>query len=274
MANLQKYNRFAAAKILGHNARQHGTYSNHDVDLSRSHENITYINHGYAGYKKRLSEVYCLNRKNVNTLGEVIVTQPKEVNRLAADQQDRLWREIIDFLSNRYGAANVIQAIVHKDEGGQPHLHFCFIPVVPDAKHGGEKVSFNDKCSRTDYRTFHRDLERHLNSCHDSPFLSSVFRPDPIRKVLRCQVGHLYHTGVTAAQGGNWDVKSVKHEQELNNLRCQLRATQYQLDVANQKIESLETIISQQELWQEQQVEQEQSLELTIKRQKEIEWEF
>lgn len=64
----------------------------------------------------------------------------------------------------RYGQENVVQAIVHDDEGGQPHLHFCFIPVEEDLKHEqGYKICANDVLDRRELRNFHPDLQRYLN---------------------------------------------------------------------------------------------------------------
>ena len=48
-----------------------------------------------------------------------------------------------------------MQAIVHDDEGGQPHLHFCFIPVEEDLKHEqGYKICANDVLDRRELRNF------------------------------------------------------------------------------------------------------------------------
>lgn len=60
------------------------------------------------------------------------MTAPQDLD---PERYDDFFCAAYDFLANRYGEENVVQAIVHDDEGGQPHLHFCFIPVEEDLKH-------------------------------------------------------------------------------------------------------------------------------------------
>ena len=112
---------------------------------------------------------------------------------LEQEQYDDFFLAVYDFLENRYGEENVIQAVVHDDEGGQPHLHFCFIPVVEDKKHEeGYKVCANDVLDRRELRNFHPDLQRYL----DEHGLEDA-----------CVM-----TGVTRAQGGNRTVAELKAE--------------------------------------------------------------
>ena len=42
-------------------------------------------------------------------------------------------------------------------------MHFAFVPVTED-KRGGEKVSAKEVITKNDLKTFHTDLERHLDS--------------------------------------------------------------------------------------------------------------
>ena len=53
-----------------------------------------------------------------------------------------------------------MSAWVHKDEAGQPHLHFCFIPVVFDKKKGIEKVSAKEVLTRCELRSIHKDMSK------------------------------------------------------------------------------------------------------------------
>ena len=111
------------------------------------------------------------------------------------EQYDDFFLAVYDFLENRYGEENVVQAVVHDDEGGQPHLHFCFVPVVEDKKHEeGYKVCANDVLDRRELRNFHPDLQRYL----DEHGLEDA---------------HVM-TGVTRAQGGNRTVAELKSERE------------------------------------------------------------
>ena len=130
------------------------------------------------------------------------VTDPKD--------QNAFFKATYDFLEERYGKENVIQATVHYDEGkrekvkdpvtgeqvlnpdgspktrliiGQPHLHFCWIPVtkVDQSKlvrknsdgeiyktHSEmglyeEKICAKEVLNRTELQRFHNDLQKYLS---------------------------------------------------------------------------------------------------------------
>lgn len=220
MANIMKYKRADVVKILNHNStipRLKHNHSNLDIDKSRTKDNIVFYDGGYEDYKKTLESVYCLNRKDVNTLAEVVITQPKEFRSLSEAEQLQLWQECFQFLLFRYSNSEIgscIQAIVHKDEAGEPHMHFVFIPMVKDPKKG-YKVCFDKLCNRQDYRTFHSDLERYMNSMHKK---KNLLKKDPIQAKFKNPIGWYYHTGITAAQGGNYNIKDVKRDRAMFNL--------------------------------------------------------
>ena len=86
-----------------------------------------------------------------------IVTVPKN---LKESDRERFFQVTYEFLIERYGERNCIQAIVHNDEGGQPHMHFLFIPATSDQKHGGEKICANDVLNKTELRNFHPALQK------------------------------------------------------------------------------------------------------------------
>jgi len=87
-----------------------------------------------------------------------VVTAPKD---LPKNDEQRFFAETYTFLSARYGKDNIISAYVHKDEV-TPHMHYAFVPVVPDHKKGGYKVSAKELINRKDLQTFHQDLSAHL----------------------------------------------------------------------------------------------------------------
>lgn len=132
------------------------------------------------------------NRNDIKVMAGWVVTAPQNLD---PKRYDDFFCSTYDFLENRYGKENVIQAIVHDDEGGQPHLHFCFVPVVEDPKHDeGYKVCANEVLDRRELRNFHPDLQRYL----DEHGLEDA---------------HIM-TGVTKQQGGNRTVAQLKAERE------------------------------------------------------------
>ena len=159
MANLKHFHRSAVRSILNHVTRT-DNYSNKDIDYSRSKYNFSLTTHdAHEFYKKRLSEVHCLNRANVNTLSSWCVTLPKGVKK---EDQRKFFEETVNFLNKRYGENNCVSADVHFDET-TPHLHYCFIPIVYDEKKQREKVDRKSIFTLKELKTFHTDLQTHIN---------------------------------------------------------------------------------------------------------------
>ena len=164
MAAVQKFKKSAIVNILRHNAREIENPGNPDIGKDRTQDNYTLFpleQSAYTVYQIRKAELYCYNRADVVTLAGWVVTVPAD---LPQDQHRNFFAETYKFLSARYGENNTVQAVVHNDESGQPHLHYCFIPVSPDPKHGGEKICANNVLTRTELRDFHPALKKHLQS--------------------------------------------------------------------------------------------------------------
>lgn len=199
MASVKKFTQSAVVNMLRHNSRTINEPSNKDIDPAKV--GLNYSLSPYRGesdydyFMKRKSELYCYNRGDVKVMAGWVVTAPKDLNK---DQYDTFFKLSYEFLENRYGKENVIQAIVHNDESGQPHLHFNFIPVVKDKKHGGEKICCNDVLHRKELRSFHPDLNNYLKE-----------------NGVNCSI----MTGITQKQGGNKTVRELKLERELERER-------------------------------------------------------
>ena len=161
MAHLEKFSRGTIGHALGHDCRQQDDgvkRSNEMIDNSRTHLNYSLHPHSERPMdfiNRRTSEVRCMKRDDVVVAGSWVVTLPKEYK----GDERRFFEETYRFLADRYGEKNVISAWVHNDET-TPHLHFKFVPVVEGKK--GEKVCMKECCPRSDYQTFHTDLEAYL----------------------------------------------------------------------------------------------------------------
>lgn len=196
MASVEKFGAGAVCNLLRHNRREIEHSSNPDIDSSRLEQNyVLSPDRGMSDYDyflQRKFQLYCYKRDDIKVMAGWIVTAPQD---LAVDQYDDFFRVTYSFLASRYGEENVVQAIVHDDEGGQPHLHFCFIPVVEDLKHEqGYKICANDVLDHKELRNFHPDLQRYLNEhgLEDAHVVS----------------------GVTKRQGGNRTVSQLKAEHQ------------------------------------------------------------
>ena len=191
MASVAKFTAGAVRNQLRHNAREIEHSSNQDINPTRC--NFDYeLSHDrgmsdYDYFLQRKGELYCYGREDVKVMAGWVVTAPQD---LSPARQEDFFQAVYDFLENRYGAENVVQAIVHNDEGGQPHLHFCFIPVTEDRKHEqGYKICANDVLNKRELRNFHPDLQRYLD---EQGFDTRV------------------QSGVTRQQGGNRTVAELK----------------------------------------------------------------
>lgn len=177
MANFAKYAAGAAGHLMAHYERgkdENGEYlrfSNQSIDPERTPENYNLAPHRpesqLAYLQKRLSEVKVQKRADVNVMGSWVVTLPQ--GEYTRQQQQDFFAAAYRFLADRYGEQNVISAYVHRDEN-QPHMHFSFVPIVPDrkwnAKHPDnprEKVSAKECVTKGDLDQFHKQLQTYLD---------------------------------------------------------------------------------------------------------------
>lgn len=167
MANYAKYTKGAIGHLVKHFERakdSEGNYikfGNQDIDASRTHLNYNLApEHNQLDFiHKRLEEVYCMNRKDVNVMCSWVITAPQDLD---PKQNKQFFQESYNFLKERYDEKNVVSAYVHMDEK-TPHMHFCFMPIVPDLKHKQkEKISAKECVTRLDLQQFHEQLQNHL----------------------------------------------------------------------------------------------------------------
>lgn len=201
MASVKKFDESAVVNQLRHIERTIQNPENKDICKERTVENYSLAPQrgisSYDYYVERKKELYCYNRKDVKVMAGWIVTVPKN---LKESDRERFFQVTYEFLIERYGERNCIQAIVHNDEGGQPHMHFLFIPATSDQKHGGEKICANDVLNKTELRNFHPALQKWLID-HD------------------VQANIL--TGITKEQGGNRTVQELKNGKTRSRWRTE-----------------------------------------------------
>lgn len=208
MASVEKFHASAVLQEIRHNHRLIRHSSNPDIDPSRSSDNEDLTpDHGglspYEYYKARLGElfIYDPSRADINTAFGWVVTLPREVVDLSEEQ--RFFAAVSNFLLDRYGEANAVSITIHRDEGGQPHLHYLGIPAVAnnmqsDEHSQPEKLSCKEVINRQELRVFHRDLQKYLDD-HE----------------IRAKVV----TGITG--GKNRTVEELKRE-SLSDLRAEV----------------------------------------------------
>lgn len=176
--HVEKFKKNAVGHMLRHYSRMSMNFGNKDIDHLRSDFNYNLApNRKMADityYHNRLSQVKCQNRADVKTLCDWVITLPKE--DFTEEQERKFFQSAYDFMAKRYGEDNVISAWVHKDEAGQPHLHFCFIPVCIDKRKGIAKVSAKEVLNRNELRSIHKEMSEHMEKvfCRDVGILNGA----------------------------------------------------------------------------------------------------
>ncbi len=196
MASVKKFTESAVVNQLRHIERTIAHPENMDIEKDRTVQNYSLLPQreisSYEYYRQRKSELYCYNRADVKVMAGWIVTAPKD---LPMSEMEKFFNVTYEFLSERYGEKNCVQAVVHNDEGGQQHIHFLFIPAAADKKHGGEKICANDVLNKAELRNFHSALQKYLL---DHGVQANIL------------------TGITKTQGGNRTVRELKQENTKN----------------------------------------------------------
>ena len=196
MASVKKFTESAVVNQHRHIERTIAHPENMDIEKDRTVQNYSLLPQreisSYEYYRQRKSELYCYNRADVKVMAGWIVTAPKD---LPMSEMEKFFNVTYEFLSERYGEKNCVQAVVHNDEGGQPHIHFLFIPAAADKKHGGEKICANDVLNKAELRNFHSALQKYLL---DHGVQANIL------------------TGITKTQGGNRTVRELKQENTKN----------------------------------------------------------
>lgn len=218
MASIEKYTAGQVSYMLRHNSRETPKPpSNIDIDPTRSALNYTLApERGTTAracknyYNDRLNAVYHMNRSDIITAAQWVITAPKD---LAADQEERFFRETFNYLNSLYGEKNCIQCVVHYDEGvkgndgqiiaGRSHLHYVFLPIVENKQY----MQPNKKGNITKKNTFHEKLcadelinKKHLKEFHPN------FQKWMDSAGIKCSV----HTGIT--EGKSRTVEELKYE--------------------------------------------------------------
>lgn len=170
MAHIRKINRNATSQLLNHYQRIGENHTNEKIDKSKSHLNYNLAIHQneneHEFLNKKLKELKCLNRANVNSLCSWAVTVPKDLD---LEYHEQFFQETYNFLIDRYDAKNhVVSAWVHLDETS-PHIHFAFIPAIYDQKKERFKVSAKELITIIDLKSFHSDLTNHLEQALGVP---------------------------------------------------------------------------------------------------------
>lgn len=159
MAHVEKFQAAALGRVCDHFERRaeldHG-YKRENINNERS-----FLNYNLAP-RRSVTQVEFINeridslnlkrrpRKDAVRMCDCVITMPRSFD---PSRQRDFFNAAYAFLSQRYGAENVVSAWVHRDET-QPHMHFAWVPVTQDGRLSAKSV-----VNRLDLKTLHPDMQ-------------------------------------------------------------------------------------------------------------------
>lgn len=151
VARVETRTRSTVGKFERHIERKNESYENMNVDLSRTHWNVSYQGCGEQTYNERLDELVAagtVSLKGLKPDAKVFDEMVLDVNTEYFEQRGgyeyacRFYEAAFHFAQRVYGEENIISAVMHADElnvamtekYGRPiyhyHLHVMALPVV------------------------------------------------------------------------------------------------------------------------------------------------
>lgn len=235
MAALEKFSQSSMVNQLRHIEREIKYPKNADIDFNRSKLNYSLApkrkKKAYDYLKERLSELDYRKQENVRLMVGWVVTAPRDMK---TSEYEKFFQETYNFLIKRYGEENCVQAVVHKDESGEPHLHFYFIPVVKNTAKVNPKMikAFELRKNHPEYS--YRQLAEEIG-CSKAALAKwfkngmpeeraekvsareridklelQTFHPDLQQYLNKKGVKADVHTGITKKNGRNYTVAQLK----------------------------------------------------------------
>lgn len=149
MAEVEKHTSEAMVMIMKHNERELKNDANTDIIEERSQLNYSIpLDHGGLTdrqyFKKIVDDSYLYGRGSTRESEAVtsfswVITLPKEVSDYTVidkavtgyinpTEEKQFFEGAVRFVSDRYGAENVVHNKIHYDEAGQPHIHIYVVP--------------------------------------------------------------------------------------------------------------------------------------------------
>lgn len=235
-----KFDRQSSVNHLRHILREVEKPKNVDIDKNRVHLNYSLTPKRkmkpYTYLQKRLKELHVSEKRNLKVMSGWVITKPQD---LEESQEKEFFKAVNDFLTERYGGEkNVISSEVHKDESGEPHIHFYFIPVtkyIPNKNllkvieyfKKEENKNKNNTVAGKELGIDRKTVRRYRNKTEKDVHYEKVSAREVINKKelitihsdMQSYLDELgidakVHTGVTKKKGGNMTVAQLKQQRE------------------------------------------------------------
>ena len=136
---MQKYHKQDVAPIEKENERDENyEASNPQIDCERTRNNYRFTPHFGKTYTEfingRIKELGLSPRKDAVVMNSFVLGSDKTFfDGLSRVEQYNFFSDCYKFFAERYGAENIIAAVVHNDET-TPHMHLNLMPVTKDGR--------------------------------------------------------------------------------------------------------------------------------------------
>lgn len=186
MAHIAKYKATSVGHMLAHYRRDASSMERDNIDLKRVKNDMVVAHYtnkdgqlvvgrvvpregepNWGTVQRRIERVNeaqkaagkRATRKDAVVMADVVVTLPDNVRK---GDEDRFFRLVYWYLSNKFGIDNMMGGYVHKDEvlkDGTPardHMHVPFTPILDG------RFNYKKMCPRMFYQNMHRELGDYL----------------------------------------------------------------------------------------------------------------
>ena len=136
---MEKYHKQDVAPIEKENERDENyEASNPQIDCERTRNNYRFTPHFGKTYTEfingRIKELGLSPRKDAVVMNSFVLGSDKTCfDGLSRVEQYNFFSDCYKFFAERYGAENIIAAVVHNDET-TPHMHLNLMPVTKDGR--------------------------------------------------------------------------------------------------------------------------------------------
>lgn len=150
-----------------HTARKFENHKNTEIDVSKSHLNISLIpNHDLqSAVEQEIEENYTSKRKyrsDAVVLDSFIISASQEyMKKLSREKQILYFEEAKKYFEDKYG--HVVMADIHFDETN-PHMHLGLVPLVYDEKRDVVTLSSKMLFDRKELRNLQENFPKYMQS--------------------------------------------------------------------------------------------------------------
>lgn len=161
---MYKNNLNILTNMYKHNSRLKERYSNKNIDIDKSKDNY-YLKRANVSYYQSIKSVIESKdieshiQKKSNVLGEFLITSDNNFfNKMNLQEQKQFFNNAYEFVCNKIGEENILNATVHFDED-TPHMHIDYIPMI----NIGGKKKLSSRAIWKGKDTYHKLQEEYFN---------------------------------------------------------------------------------------------------------------